>query len=142
MRSHKLTNSSNPLDDGQEQLPKTFVDITAELVTDRGLTSTFFGIGLDVNTAVPPSLGNIPGCAYFACSIDKAKREQLLSQQFEYKVCPAASNVFLELHASPFIAETVCGGGEISKDALPECNQRAWCPRQHDSCQTWQDSGQ
>ena len=84
--------------------------------SEKGIYTTFIGVGVDFNSELIEVLSDTKGANYY--SVHNAEEfESRMSEQFEYMVTPLVFDLTMSLNSSDFAIEKVYGSDKASKES-------------------------
>jgi Ca-activated chloride channel homolog len=86
----------------------------AKTNADRGINTTFIGMGVDFNTELVETIAKIRGANYYSVH-SAAQFKKRMDDEFDYMVTPLVFNLTLSLQAKGFSIEKVYGSPEANE---------------------------
>ena len=80
---------------------------------DKGIYTTFIGVGLDLNTKLIEEISDVKGANYYSVHNSKEFKERM-GEQFEYMVTPLVFDLSLNLKSDDYNIEMIYGSDSLN----------------------------
>ncbi len=87
-----------------------------EANSNKGIYTSFIGVGVDFNTEVIENISNVRGANYYSIS-SKEQFKKILSEDFEYMVTPLVFDLNLNFESAGYEIEKVYGTDSADKSS-------------------------
>lgn len=84
--------------------------------SNKGIYTSFIGVGVDFNTEVIENLSNVRGSNYYSIS-SKDQFEKILSEDFDYMVTPLVFDLNLDVESNGYEIEGIYGTDSSGKSS-------------------------